>query len=62
MSEFLFYLSPVLMVAVTVILFLGLWNMVRGGSANLSQKFMRARVLMQFVAVVVMLGALYFVG
>lgn len=62
MSSFLFYLAPVLMAAVAIILLLGLLNMVRGGGSNLSQRLMRARVLMQFAAVVVMLGAVYFVG
>ncbi len=48
--------------AVTFILFWGLWNMFKGGDPNLSQKLMRARVIAQFVAVIVILGALYFFG
>ncbi|MEO6394428.1 MAG: twin transmembrane helix small protein [Devosia sp.] len=48
--------------AVAVILFMGLWNMFRGGSANRSQMLMRARVIAQAVALVVLLGALYFFG
>jgi hypothetical protein len=47
---------------VAVILFMGLWNMFRGGDANRSQMLMRARVLAQFIALVVLLGALYFFG
>ena len=47
---------------VAVILFMGLWNMFRGGDPNSSQMLMRARVLAQFVALVVFLGALYFFG
>lgn len=47
---------------VAVILFMGLWNMFRGGDANRSQMLMRARVLAQFVALVILLGALYFFG
>ena len=47
---------------VAVILFMGLWNMFRGGDANRSQMLMRARVIAQFVALVVLLGALYFFG
>ena len=47
-------------VVVAVILFMGLWNMFRGGDANRSQMLMRARVIAQFVALVVLLGALYF--
>ena len=50
--------------AVAVILFLGLWNMFRAGegSANRSQMLMRARVIAQAVAIVVILGALFFFG
>ncbi len=47
---------------VAVILFMGLWNMFKGGDANRSQMLMRARVIAQFVALVVLLGALYFFG
>ncbi len=49
-------------VVVAVILFMGLWNMFRGGDANRSQMLMRARVIAQFVALVVLMGALYFFG
>lgn len=44
---------------VAVILFLGLFNMMRGGSANLSQRLMRLRVLLQFVAVVFIMGVVW---
>jgi hypothetical protein len=54
--------SVIAVLAVAVILFMGLWNMFRGGDANRSQMLMRARVLAQFVALVVILGALYFFG
>lgn len=45
--------------AVTVVLLLGLVTMMRGGAANTSQKLMRARVLLQFVAIVVIMGVLW---
>ena len=48
--------------AVAVILFMGLWNMFRGGDRNRSQLLMRARVIAQAFALVVLLGALYFFG
>ncbi len=48
--------------AVAIILGMGLFNMMRGGSPNLSQKLMRARVIAQAVALVVILGALFFFG
>ena len=56
--------GPILIVvalaAVTVVLIAGLFNMMRGGSANTSQKLMRARVLLQFVAVIVVMTIYYF--
>jgi hypothetical protein len=49
-------------VAVAVILMLGLWNMVRGGSASRSQNLMRARVIAQFIAIIVIMAALWVMG
>jgi hydrogenase/urease accessory protein HupE len=46
--------------AVAVILALGLWNMMRGGSASRSQNLMRWRVGLQFVAVIVLMAALWY--
>ena len=46
-------------VAVAVVLLFGLANMMRGGNANLSQKLMRLRVLLQFVAIVVIMGVVW---
>ena len=46
--------------AVVLVLGAGLFNMTRGGSPNLSQKLMRWRVGLQFVAVIVILAILYF--
>ncbi|WP_404401640.1 twin transmembrane helix small protein [Pelagibacterium halotolerans] len=48
--------------AVAVILFMGLYNMFKGGSGNRSQQLMRARVIMQAVAVLLLMAALYFFG
>ncbi len=45
--------------AVALVLFFGLTNMMRGGSANLSQKLMRLRVLLQFVAIVIIMGVVW---
>jgi hypothetical protein len=45
--------------AVAVILLLGLVNMMRGGSPNLSQKLMRLRVLLQFVAIILIMGVVW---
>ena len=46
-------------VAVAVVLVLGLFNMMRGGSANLSQKLMRLRVLLQFLAIIFIMGVVW---
>ncbi|MCI0468201.1 MAG: twin transmembrane helix small protein [Beijerinckiaceae bacterium] len=48
--------------AVAVVLVLGLMNMLRGGSPNLSQKLMRWRVIAQFAVIVLILGVLWFRG
>lgn len=48
--------------AVVVVLLLGLFNMMRGGSPNTSQTLMRWRVALQFVAIVVIMGALWLRG
>lgn len=42
-------------IAVAVVLVMGLINMMRGGSAQRSQKLMRARVMLQFGAIVVIM-------
>jgi hypothetical protein len=53
------YLSIFSVVAVAIVLCLGLFNMMRGGSANRSQTFMRWRVGLQFVAIIVLMAALW---
>ncbi|MCZ8375124.1 MAG: twin transmembrane helix small protein [Beijerinckiaceae bacterium] len=45
--------------AVTLVLLLGLVNMMRGGSPNRSQQLMRWRVGLQFLAVVIMMGVIW---
>ena len=55
------YLVPLAVGAVLVVLLLGLWNMMRGGSANRSQTLMRWRVILQFIAIIVMLAGLWYV-
>ncbi len=59
---FINYLVPVAVAAVTVVLALGLWNMARGGSPNRSQSLMRLRILFQFIALVLVMTALYLAG
>ena len=52
-------LVPIAVGAVAVVLLFGLVNMLRGGSANTSQRLMRLRVVLQFVAILVILGVLW---
>ena len=56
------YLVPVAIGAVAVVLLLGLLNMMRGGSPNTSQRLMRLRVLLQFVAIVVIMATIWVMG
>jgi hypothetical protein len=44
------------------VLLLGLWNMLRGGSANRSQTLMRWRVVLQFLAILIMMAGLWFMS
>ena len=53
------FLLPVALGVVLIVLLLGLWNMLRGGSANRSQNLMRARVIAQFAAIIVALALLW---
>jgi hypothetical protein len=56
------YLVPVATGAVAVVLLMGLINMLRGGSADLSQKLMRWRVGLQFVAIIVIMAVIWWRG
>ena len=53
------YLGFIAVGAVLVVLLLGLWNMMRGGSANRSQSLMRWRVGLQFVAIIILMLGLW---
>ena len=52
-------LVPIAVVAVALVLLLGLVNMLRGGSPSRSQTLMRARVLLQFLAIIVIMGVIW---
>ena len=56
------FLVPLAIGAVAVVLVLGLINMMRGGSSNTSQKLMRLRVLLQFVAIVIIMLTIWAMG
>jgi hypothetical protein len=56
MANFMSHIGvPIAIGAVAVVLLLGLINMMRGGSPNRSQQLMRLRVLLQFIAIVVIM-------
>ena len=56
------FILPVAVAAVAFVLLLGLINMMRGGSPNRSQKLMRLRVLLQFIAVVIIMLTVWAMG
>lgn len=60
MSTFLQILSFVALGTVVVVLFLGLANMMKGGSSNRSQQLMRWRVILQAIAIVVVMIVAWF--
>ena len=57
-----FYAVPIAAGAVALVLVLGLVNMMRGGSPNTSQRLMRLRVLLQFVAIVIVMITIWAMG
>ena len=60
MGAFFYLLIPVAVLAVAGVLFLGIFNFARGGSPERSNKLMQMRVLLQLVAIVIIMLALYF--
>jgi Hypoxia induced protein conserved region len=56
MKDFLaFALVPLAVGTVAIVLGFGLANMMRGGPPQKSQKLMRLRVLMQFIALIIIM-------
>lgn len=62
MSSIAYFLAVIVMFAVAVVLIRGLWNMMRGGSPNLSNKLMQMRIVLQAVAVALMMLFLWLAG
>lgn len=60
MSTVFTILAVMVMAAVVFVLVRGLMNMMRGGSGNTSNKLMQARVVLQFVAIVLVVLAVWF--
>ena len=53
---------PIAVAAVAIVLLLGLINMMRGGSPSRSQNLMRLRVLLQFVAIIIVMVTVWMMG
>jgi hypothetical protein len=63
MAEFMSYVAvPIAIILVAIVLVFGLVNMMRGGSPHVSQKLMRLRVLLQFVAIIVIMITIWAMG
>ena len=57
-----FFATAFLLVALFGLLGMGLWNMLKAGPGNTSQRLMRLRVIGQAVALALLLGALFLFG
>jgi hypothetical protein len=63
MANFMSHVAvPIAVGAVALVLLLGLINMMRGGSPWTSQKLMRLRVMLQFIAIAVIMATLWFMS
>lgn len=60
METLLYYGTTIAILAVLVVLVLGLLNMMKGQSPNLSQKLMRWRVGLQFGAILLIMAYVLF--
>lgn len=60
MSTLFNVLAIIVMLSVAAVLMVGLRNMMKAGDANFSNKMMQLRVLLQFIAVVLIVLAIYF--
>ena len=63
MSTFLFnFIGFILLGAVAIVLFLGIYTLFKGGdtSKKYSNKLMQLRVLLQFIAIIVLVSFAYF--
>jgi hypothetical protein len=58
----LMYIMPIALGAVALALLIGVLNMARNGSSERSQVLMRWRVGLQFLAIIIMMSALYLAG
>ena len=63
MSEFIFnFISFTLLGAVAIVLVMGIYTLFKGGSTSkkYSNKLMQLRVILQFIAIIALVGFAYF--
>ena len=60
-NVFYYLLIPITIAAVTLVLFTGIYGMLKGGKFNkqYSNKLMRLRILLQFLAITIIIIELY---
>ncbi|MGH1420130.1 MAG: twin transmembrane helix small protein [Hyphomicrobiaceae bacterium] len=59
MQFVLYHLTTIAVIAVLIVLIMGLGTLLRGKSANLSQKLMRWRIGLQFCAILLIMGYVF---
>ncbi len=62
MSTVTYILAIIVMGIVALVLICGLFNMMKGGNRNLSNKLMQLRVLLQAIAVLLIMLTLWLTG
>ncbi|MBA3040778.1 MAG: twin transmembrane helix small protein [Alphaproteobacteria bacterium] len=62
MSTFTTVLSLIVMGLVVLVLIRGLYNMLKGGSGNTSNKLMQMRIVLQAVAIALIMLTLWLTG
>ncbi|QWW67432.1 twin transmembrane helix small protein [Rhizobium sp. WYJ-E13] len=62
MSTVTYVIAIIVMGLVALVLIRGLFNMMKGGDANLSNKLMQLRVLLQAIAVILIMLTLWLTG
>ena len=60
MQSALYYLTTLAVLAVLVVLCMGLYSLLGQRNSNLSQKLLRWRVVLKFVAILIIMGFVLF--
>lgn len=59
MQTFFYHATTVAVLAVLAVLLYGLYTMMKGNNSNLSQKLMRWRIGLQFLAILIILAYVF---